>query len=147
MAILEGYGFHKVNSKRKEINCDNPQRKSIQVITITEKKLPQKQPQYTKIKLCTNNYCNCENEIRGIQRSIQKYLSGIEMLVQIAHTFPDIKSSFVADQKSNIENMLKVGMTMTDALIRKYGIEEQEDIEDLRNITLEVQDKVGDIWK
>ena len=38
-------------------------------------------------------------------------------------------------------------MTMTDALIRKYGIEEQEDIEDLRNIILEVQDKVGDIWK
>jgi len=42
---------------------------------------------------------------------------------------------------------LKVGMTMTDALIRKYGIEEQEDIEDLRNIILEVQDKVGDIWR
>jgi hypothetical protein len=38
-------------------------------------------------------------------------------------------------------------MTMTDALIRKYGIEEQEDIEDLRNIILEVQDKVGDIWR
>jgi hypothetical protein len=36
---------------------------------------------------------------------------------------------------------------MTDALIRKYGIEEQEDIEDLRNIILEVQDKVGDIWR
>ena len=38
-------------------------------------------------------------------------------------------------------------MTMTDALIRKYGIEEQEDIEDLRNIILEVQDELGDIWK
>lgn len=38
-------------------------------------------------------------------------------------------------------------MTMTDALIRKYGIEVQEDIEDLRNIILEVQDELGDIWK
>ncbi len=38
-------------------------------------------------------------------------------------------------------------MTMTDALIRKYGIEEHEDIEDLRNIILEVQDNVRDIWR
>ena len=73
MAILEGYGFHKVNSKRKEINCDNPQRKSIQVITITEKKLPQKQPQYTKIKLCTTTIVIAKmklEESRGQSKSI-----------------------------------------------------------------------------
>lgn len=148
MAILHGYGFDKENNKVKRLDYDNPQPKGIKVITIKEKEQTQKQSQYIKIKLCTGNYCSCENEIREIQRSIEKYLSGIEKLVQIGKVLPDINiSSFVAAQKRNFEDIIKVSMTMTDALIKEYGIDKQEEIEDLRNIILELSGKAEDIRK
>ena len=150
MAIMRGYGYDKVNDKVKRLDYDNdnPQPKGIKVITITGKEQTPKQPQYIKIKPRTENYGRCESRINEVRYSIKKWLAGIENLVQIAGAIPSIdRDDFAAMQKRSFADIMDASMVMTDALIEKYNITEQEDIEDMRNLVLGLKDDAEAVLK
>lgn len=146
MAIMKGYTFDKANGGLKNRSNDSRPKEDTRMFKVET--IPAKQPTYTKIKLRTEKYSRCDSKISRIKDGIQQWLWGAGKLVQSANSIPGKDmDDFVDAQKTNFAGIMEASMVMADALIKEYGIEEPEDIEDLRNIILEVQDKAGDILR